>query len=278
MSSKLLPFLCGGVVGVAASSVAWSVSTPSSEKPVPDIAKPVPAAETVAEEPVTAAEAEPAEEPVPATEAEPAEKPVPVAGPAPAAQPVPVSAEPVPAEAERPQRRGPPRWEEMTDEQREEMRQRFHRMADERAQRMASSFVERNGLAESDAETLLAIADGMNERAMERIQRWTDYLQLQGASAIPKDQGARVMRDLFADLVDGYAELDEAFGTEWREKDPDFDLGQMVSPEVWGSLFRLGGGFGGPGGGGRRGPRGPRGPGGPGRGGPQPGEASGPRP
>ena len=177
---------------------------------------------------------------------------------------------PAPGEAregERRERRGPPRWDEMTDEQREEMRQRFHRMADERAQRMADSFVERNGLAEADAETLLSIADGMNERALERIQRWTDYLQLQGATSIPRDQGARVMRDLFADLVDGYAELDEAFGTEWREKDPDFDLGQMISPEVWGSLFRLGG-MGGPGG-----PGGPPGGGrrrGPGRPGPRP--------
>lgn len=273
MNRRIVPFFCGAVAGAAVTSAAWSLSAGQAEPP----AEAAPAA-IAAEEPAPAAPA-----------AEPAERPAP---PAPAFDEAPAPVEPAAAageeapppppgearEGERRERRGPPRWEDMTDEQREEMRQRFHRMADERAQRMASSFVERNGLSEADAETLLAIADGMNERAMERIQRWTDYLQLQGASAIPKDQGARVMRDLFADLVDGYAELDEAFGTEWREKDPDFDLGQMVSPEVWGSLFRLGGGFGGPGGGGRRGPRGPRGPGGPGRGGPQPGEASGPRP
>jgi len=262
MNRKLVPFFCGAVAGAAVASAAWSLSAGPAEppaeaaavaaaEPAPPAPEPAPA-EPAAAEPTASAPATAAFEEVPAPTM-----------PAVAEQPAPPP--PAPGEAregERPERRGPPRWEEMTDEQREEMRQRFHRMADERAQRMASSFVERNGLAESDAETLLAIADGMNERAMERIQRWTDYLQLQGASAIPKDQGARVMRDLFADLVDGYAELDEAFGTEWREKDPDFDLGQMVSPEVWGSLFRLGGGFGGPGGGGRRGPRGPRGPGG----------------
>lgn len=266
MNRKLVPFFCGAVAGAAVASAAWSLSAGPAEPPAEAAPAAVAAAEPVPAEPAVPPAAEsaekPAEEPVRAVPSfdgvPPPEPPPAVAGAAPAQPPAPGEAR----EGGRPERRGPPRWEEMTDEQREEMRQRFHRMADERAQRMASSFVERNGLAEADAETLLAIADGMNERAMERIQRWTDYLQLQGASAIPKDQGARVMRDLFADLVDGYAELDEAFGTEWREKDPDFDLGQMVSPEVWGSLFRLGGGFGGPGGGGRRGPRGPRGPGG----------------
>lgn len=256
MSSKLLPFLCGGVVGVAAASVVWSVSTSPSKKPVPDIAKPVPAVEPVAEEPVPAAEAEPAAEPVPVAEAEPAEKPVPVAAAAPAAQPVSVSAEPVPAEAERPQRRGPPRWEEMTDEQREEMRQRFRKMHDEHATRVVESFVERNGLEPEDGERLFAVVDSMNERALARIQLWTDYVQVQDGARMSRDQGARMMRDLFDDLVKGYEDLDESFGTDWREKSPDFDLGQMVDPEVWGSLFRLGGAMGGPGGFGGRGPRG----------------------
>jgi len=263
MKRSVIPFLCGA----ALASVVWAAATrPSPGNPPEEVAPAV-----AAPEPAPAPAAEPAEKP--------AEKPAPEVpafdGVPPPEEPAAVEAAPAPQppapgearEGQRPERRGPPRWDEMTDEQREEMRQRFHRMADERAQRMADSFVERNGLAEADAETLLAIADGMNERALERIQRWTDLLDLQGANAIPKDQGARVMRDLFSDLVDGYAELDEAFGTTWREKDPDFDLGQMISPEVWGSLFRLGG-FGGPGGGprgpggGRRGPRGPGGPGG----------------
>jgi hypothetical protein len=279
MKRILLPFLCGAVSASVVWAAAWSMSS-GSAGPAPEPVHAVgaaPAEESVAPAP-SAAEA-PAEEPalvapavggVPSPEAPAAVE----AAPAPPPPPAPGEAR----EGERRERRGPPRWDEMTDEQREEMRQRFHRMADERAQRMADAFVERNGLAEADGETLLSIADGMNERAMERIQRWTDYLELQGANAIPKDQGARVMRDLFSDIVDGYAELDEAFGTDWREKDPDFDLGQMLSPEVWGSLFRLGGmgGPGGPGGprgpgGGRRGPpRGPGGPGGSGGAGPAP--------
>ena len=265
MKRTVIPFLCGA----AAASVVWAAATrPSTGNPpetAPAAAAPEPVPAAAAPEPAAGSAENPAGKPAPAVPAfdgiPPPEEPAVVAAP-------PASGEA--REGDRPERRGPPRWDEMTDEQREEMRQRFHRMADEHAQRVADSFVERNGLAEADAETLLAIADGMNERALERIQRWTDLLDLQGANSIPRDQGARVLRDLFSDLVDGYAELDEAFGTAWREKDPDFDLGQMISPEVWGSLFRLGG-FGGPGGGprgpggpggGRRGPRGPRGPGG----------------
>jgi len=254
MNHRILPFLCGAVAGAVATSVVWSAMSAGPSETAPEAA--------------ALSAAAPAGSAISAPEA-PAEKPAEAPSPSVAAfdgaspqEEEPFAddavAPPAPGEAReergRRERRGPPRWDEMTDEQREEMRQRFRRMADERAQRMADAFVERNGLAEADGETLLAIADGMNERAMERIQRWTDYLQLQGASAIPKDQGARVMRDLFSDIVDGYAELDEAFGTAWREKDPDFDLGQMLSPEVWGSIFRLGGMGGPPGGGRRRGP------------------------
>ncbi|MBQ6102038.1 MAG: hypothetical protein IJL06_00030, partial [Kiritimatiellae bacterium] len=262
MKRTLSTFCCGAVAGAVAASAVWSLSRdPAPAPPAPDPASSI--AETV---PPPVGEAVSG---IPLPERTAADTPAPGRTPAPedgSSGEEPSAPSPPPdgtVGGERRGRRGPPRWEEMSDGQREEIRQRFRRMADERAQRMADTFVERNGLAEADAETILAIADGMNELAMERIQRWTDYLQLQGADAIPKDQGARVMRDLFADLVDGYAELDEAFGAGWRENDPDFDLGQMLSPEVWGSLFRLGGGFGGPGGG-PRGPRGPRGPGGPG--------------
>ena len=234
MNSRLLPFLCGGVVGAAAASAAWSLSSGSAPEPVPEIAKPVPVEE--------ATEPAPVAEPVPVAESAPeTAEPVPVAEPAPA--------EPVPA-AERPQRRGPPRWEEMTDEQREEMRQRFRKMHDEHATRVVESFVERNGLEPADGERLFAVVDSMNERVLARVQLWTDYVQVEGGERMSRDQGARMMRDLLDDLVQGYEDLDESFGTEWREKSPDFDLGQMVDPEVWGSLFRLGGGFGGPGPGG----------------------------
>ena len=138
-------------------------------------------------------------------------------------------------------------------------------MHDEHATRVVETFVERNGLEPDAGERVFAVVDAMNERALARIGPWTEYVQLQGAERIPRDQGAAMMRDLFDDLVKGYEELDEAFGPDWRENDPDFDLGRMVDPEVWGSLFRLGGGFGGPGprGPGRGPGGGPRGPGGP---------------
>lgn len=271
MNSRLLPFLCGGVVGAAAASAAWSLSSGPAPEPVPEIAKPVPVEEATEPAPVT--EPVPVAESAPETaEPVPVVEPAPVASGAPVTEPVPVPAEPVPA-AERPQRRGPPRWEEMTDEQREEMRQRFRKMHDEHATRVVESFVERNGLEPADGERLFAVVDSMNERVLARVQLWTDYVQVEGGERMSRDQGARMMRDLLDDLVKGYEDLDESFGTEWREKSPDFDLGQMVDPEVWGSLFRLGGAMGGPGGPGGFGGRGPRGPGG--RGGPRRGGGNG---
>lgn len=251
MKNQFLPFFCGLLVGAVATSAAWSFSSSAPASEGVGFAKPVPVDTVVAAEPVPA----PAE-PVPAL-AEPVPAPAEGAGLAesvPAAEP-PAPGEPAPPEAERRPRRGPPRWDEMTEEQRDEMRQRFRRMHDERTTRVVDGFVERNGLAPEDGERLFAVADAMNERALARVQLWTEYVRLQGRERISRDQGAQMMRDLFDDLVKGYEELDAAFGEGWREKDPDFDLGQMVDPDVWGSLFRLGGGPGGPGGG----PRGPRG-------------------
>ena len=256
MKPAIPTFLCGAAVGAVAASVAWSVSSapePAEEAPAAAVAA---AAEAEAPAPaVEAIEEAPAVEEAPAAPVAAAAEPV--AAP-PAAQPTAPAAAPV-AENQ-PQRRGPPRWEDMTEEQREEMRRNFQRMHDEHATRVVDSFVERNGLAPEDGERVFAVADAMNERALARIQLWTDYLQVQGLDRIPKDQGAQIMRDLFDDLVKGYEDLDAAFGNGWREKDADFDLAQMVDPEVWGSLFRLGG-FGGPGmrRGGPGGPRPPQG-------------------
>lgn len=251
------------LLGAAVASVVWAISISPAANPevrvAPPIAEPSGSAEPAAAEPdiVEPPVVEPVAEPAPAT-AMPA---VAEMQPAPMAPPAPGEAR----EEGRRERRGPPRWEDMTDEQRDEMRQRFRRMHDEHATRVVESFVERNGLEPEDGERVFAVVDAMNERALARIGLWTDYVQLQGAERLPRDQGAAMMRDLFDDLVKGYEELDETFGPDWRENDPDFDLGRMVDPEVWGSLFRLGGGFGGPGprgpGRGFGGPRGGRGPG-----------------
>ena len=255
MKPTIPSFLCGAAVGAVAASVAWSGSSapaPVEDAPAAAVAG---AAETEAEAlapVVEAVEAAPGAEEAPAALAPAAAEPV-AAPPAAAPAAAPVAENP-------PQRRGPPRWEDMTDEQREEMRQRFRRMHDENATRVVDAFVERNGLTEDGGERLFGIADAMNERALARVQLWIDYMQLQGIERLPRDRGPQLMRDLFDDLVKGYEEMDEAFGTEWREKDADFDLAQMVDPEVWGSLFRLGG-FAGPGmrRGGPGGPRPPQG-------------------
>ena len=267
MSPRLLPFVCGAVVGAAAASAAWTLSSSSSASSEPEPVVEAPLLEPDPDPAPAVAAAEPAapDDGVPAFDG------VPPPGPAAAAvaatePPPPPAADAAPAADGNRPRRGPPRWEDMTDEQRDEMRQRFRRMHDEHATRVIDAFVERNALQASDGEALLAIADGMNERALARIQVWSDYLQVQGRDRIPKDQAAMLMRDLFSDLADSYAEVDEAFGQDWREKDPDFDLGQMVDPEVWGAMFRLAGGFG-PGGGRGRGPGGGRGPRGQGGGG-----------
>ena len=269
MKRALVPFLCGAVIGAAAASAVWFLAPAEPVAPVPPASAPAEAAPAPAPEAVPAAPAGEAAAPAAPEAAPAAVAGAPAAAPAADVAPVPPSAPA--AEAGRPERRGPPRWEEMTDEQREEMRQRFRRMHDENATRVVEAFVERNGLAEDGGERLFAIADAMNERALARVQLWIDYMQLQGIERLPRDRGPQLMRDLFDDLVKGYEEMDEAFGTEWREKDADFDLGMMVDPEVWGSLFRLGG-MGGPGGFGR-GPRGPRG-GGPRGGATQPGPAA----
>ena len=262
MKHTIPSFLLGAAVASAVWAISISPGAKSEVSATPPVAEPSGPAEPAASEPAAAepAAVEPVAEPDPAT-AEPAAAEAQPAPPAPMAPPAPGEAR----EEGRRERRGPPRWEEMTDEQRDEMRQRFRRMHDEHATRVVETFVERNGLEPADGERVFAVVDAMNERALARIGLWTDYVQLQGTERLPRDQGAAMMRDLFDDLVKGYEELDETFGPDWRENDPDFDLGRMVDPEVWGSLFRLGGGFGGPG---PRGPGrgfggGPRGPGGP---------------
>lgn len=260
MNTRIVAFACGAAAGAAAASVAWSLSLSGTR---PEAAVPEPVAEAPAETAPAASVRVPESLPeVPADTAEVRPDAEADPAPPPAADAAQEAAPPRgPSGTPGPERRRP-RWDEMTEAQREEMRQGFRRMHDERATRIVDEFVSRNGLGDDAGARVFAIAEEMNERAQSRIQLWTDYIQLQGRERIAPDQGARMMRDLFDDLVSGYEELDAAFGTAWRDDGAGLDLGQMVDPEVWGALFRIGGGPGGP--------RGPR-PGGRGLGGPGPG-------
>ena len=267
MKSKLLVFLLGLAVGSVAASVVWILT----EDPAADVsANPSAAAatETAPAEPAQVAHAAPAPS-APETPAQPGDEAPPEAvlpeppdaAPAPFAPPPQTASAPPPPPSDagdEPARRGPPRWDEMTDEQRQEFRQRFRRMHDERLTQAVDSFVEKSGIETDGGEALYAAVDGMNERILSRLQLWVDYLEVQDKDRIPPDQGAQLLHDLLGDVVQGYADIDAAYGSGWRETSPEFDLGELIDPEVFGNMMRLGG-MG----------RGPRG--GPPRGGPRPG-------
>ena len=129
-------------------------------------------------------------------------------------------------------------------------------MHDERMTSVVEAFVEKGGDGiTDDGGALYAAVDGMNERILSRLQLWVDYLEVQGKDRIPPDQGAQLLRDLLDEVVQGYEDVDAAYGSGWRETFPDLDLGQLIDPEVFGSMMRLGGMGPRPGPGGRGGPR-----------------------
>ena len=141
----------------------------------------------------------------------------------------------------------------MSEEERQEFRQRFRRMHDERLTSVVESFVEKNGLESDDGAALYDAVDGMNERILSRLQLWVDYLDSQEQARIMPDQGAQLLRDLLDEVVQGYEDIDTAYGKGWRETSPELDLGQLIDPEIFGNLMRLGGMGPGP----RGGPPGP---------------------
>ena len=267
MKNAILSFVCGLAIGAAAASGVWFLSgsagtTKPSAAPVvaaPKAIPPEPAAEAVAAatEPETPASPEVSAPEVAEVGAEaetPPSEPRPRQG---RGGPRPPQAGSAPeSDGDRPAVAGPPRWENMSEEERQEIRQRFRRMHDERLTGVVNTFVEKNGLAEDGGAALYDVVDGMNERILSRLQLWVDYLDSRNQQRIQPDQGAQLLRDLLDEVVQGYEDIDTAYGKGWRETSPELDLGELIDPEAFGNLMRLGGFGRGPGGGPPRSPRG----------------------
>lgn len=170
-------------------------------------------------------------------------------------------------DAERERRRQ--EWENQTPEEREARHQeRLQRMQERAAQRLAE-FVENTGLNETQCAALEDEITYLDARLRQTAEAWAASIRESGSFG--PDARMQLINDLSALVVDSYAGLDESLPANWREADGNFNLAQVVSPEILSPLFEaareanihpgavgsvmgtLMGGFGGMGG---RGPRG----------------------